>query len=169
MSARNGTEVFLLWIMSEVNSHSTNTRSVVLLVEDDENDFSLLELSCRRAGLGVAIQWVRETSEAIDYLKGTGRYADRARFPFPILVLIDLRLPGESGFDVLKWIRLRPELRGLVVWVYSGSLEAADATKAYSLDANAYIVKPNDLKEWIELTHALSSWLSRSGVQSRML
>lgn len=133
----------------------------VLLVEDDENDFSLLELSCRRAGVQIAIQWVRETNDAMDYLKGTGMYADAARFPFPDLVLIDLRLPGGSGFEVLKWIRLQPELRGLLVWVYSGSLEAADATKAYSLEANAYILKPTDLQEWTELTRALSVCVSR--------
>ena len=101
------------------------------------------------------MQWVKSAEQGLAYLRGEDRFKDRIHFPFPYLVLIDLNLPGSSGFEVLKWIRQQPELSDLMVWVYSNSLEARDATIAYQLDANSYVVKPRDLKQWADFIRTL--------------
>src|SRR3989454_7082077 len=84
--------------------------SGILLVEDDENDIRLLRRAFRNASLGNPLVEVRDGQAAIQYLSGDGDYADRARYPIPFLILLDLRLPKLSGFEVLAWIREQSKL-----------------------------------------------------------
>src|SRR5215467_763792 len=93
----------------------------ILLVEDDQNDVFFFEYACKEAGITNPIQCVGDGRQAIDYLSGTGMYSDRAQFPFPGLVFLDLKLPIKMGLDVLRWVREQPELQTLLVLVLSSS------------------------------------------------
>lgn len=116
--------------------------TAILLVEDDPNDVLLTELAFEEARLDNPLHVVRDGEAALAYLAGDGAYGDRHRHPLPGFVLLDLKLPRKSGFEVLAWIRQHPVLRRLPVVVLSSSREGADIDRAYSLGASSYIVKP---------------------------
>ena len=77
----------------------------ILQVEDDPNDVLFLQKAMKKMGVANPIQVACDGQEAIDYLQGAGKFADRGKFPFPCLVLLDLKLPYVMGLEVLKWIR----------------------------------------------------------------
>jgi CheY-like chemotaxis protein len=114
----------------------------VLQVEDEESDVILFRHACTQMGFTHAIQLARDGQEALDYLAGTGVFANRAEYPLPALVLLDLKLPQVDGFDVLRWIRAQPEFTSLKVVVFSSSNHHEDIERAYQLGANSYLVKP---------------------------
>jgi len=122
----------------------TTTTQTILLVEDDENDVVFMEMALEKAGLASAFHVAEDGAEAIDYLSGKGQFADRARFPIPALVFLDLKLPRVMGMDVLKWIRDQPELDTMVVIMLTASQQRTDIRRACSLGANSYLVKPSD-------------------------
>src|SRR5688572_12299591 len=97
----------------------------ILQVEDDPNDVFLLQHALTKVGVANPIQVATDGQQAIDYLKGEGRFADREKYPLPCLVLLDLKLPHVMGLNVLKWIRQRPG-SALVVIMLSASGEDAD-------------------------------------------
>jgi CheY-like chemotaxis protein len=107
---------------------------------------------------------VEDGQEALDYLRGAGKFADRDQFPLPAVVFLDLKLPLISGHDVLAWIRQQRELETVVVIVLTSSNEASDLSRCYALGANSYLVKPptpeqlDDLAKafkwyWLEYNH----------------
>jgi CheY-like chemotaxis protein len=130
--------------------------SVILLVEDNEEDIVLLKRAFRNAHVANPLRVVKDGEEAIRYLAGNGTYADRARHPMPFLLLLDLRLPKLSGFEVLAWIRDQPELAELIVIVLTGSDHVPDMTKARELGANSYLVKPGTFEELMEMVKRIN-------------
>jgi DNA-binding response OmpR family regulator len=136
------------------------SNQTILLVEDDNNDADLFEVAFQKASIPNPLQRVPDGEEAINYLAGTGRYADRAIYPFPILILLDLKLPRKTGFEVLSWIGSQTHLSGTIVLVRSSSCEPQDVKRAYQLGANAYLVKPHQMEELIETMRAIETfWL----------
>ncbi|HWX23117.1 MAG TPA: response regulator [Candidatus Binatia bacterium] len=135
--------------------------ALFLLVEDSEDDAFLLRQVFRKANINNPLQVVTSGEEAVAYLSGLGRYANRAGFPLPALVLLDLKMPGRmDGFEVLKWIRQQPALKTLPVVVLTGSNDPEDINRAYKLGANSFLTKPNDFHKFVEVTQALSGyWL----------
>jgi CheY-like chemotaxis protein len=123
----------------------------ILLTEDDPNDVLLIERAFQKAGLKNVLKVVRDGDQAIEYLGGEGMYADRERFPLPYLVLLDLKMPGTDGFEVLQWIRNEPERRRLLVVVLTSSNLQADVDRAYELGANSYLVKPVEFEQMVNL------------------
>jgi CheY-like chemotaxis protein len=123
----------------------------ILLVEDDPNDVLLLERAFQKAGLRNNLKLVRNGDQAIDYLSGTGIYADRQKFPAPFLLLLDLKMPGTDGFEVLQWARSQQELARLLIVVLTSSNLQSDVDKAYELGANSYLVKPVGFEEMVNL------------------
>ena len=117
----------------------------ILQVEDDPNDVFFLQHAMKKAGLTNPIQVAQDGQEAIDYLKGIGKFADREKFPLPCLILLDLKLPLIMGLDVLKWIRIQPT--ALVVVMLTASGEDADIAMAYHLGANGFLVKPSGSRQ----------------------
>jgi CheY-like chemotaxis protein len=125
----------------------------ILLVEDDPNDVLLIKRAFQKAGLGHVLKAVSDGDQAIEYLSGGGAYSDREKYPLPFLVLLDLKMPGTDGFEVLKWVRAETQLRRLLVVVLTSSNLQADVDRAYELGANSYLVKPVEFTEMVNLVH----------------
>jgi len=135
----------------------------ILLVEDDENDVFFFRRAMDKAGMQTPLEVARDGQEAIDYLKGAGEFADRLAFPLPCLVLLDLKLPFVMGLDVLKWIRLQPDLP-MVVLILSSSEEQADIAKAYQLGVNGYLVKPPEPGKLHDLVRTIDNFWMKQNV-----
>jgi CheY-like chemotaxis protein len=139
----------------------------ILHVDDDPNDVFLLEHAMHKAGIADPLHVVTDGREAIDYLKGAGKFADRRRFPLPHLVLLDLKLPHVMGLDVLKWIRQESGL-ALVVVMLTASAEEADIATAYRLGVNAFLTKPSEANKLVEMVQAIKAfWLTHNTVPKR--
>ncbi len=96
----------------------------------------------------------------MNYLKGTGPYSDRGQFPLPGLILLDLKLPRVSGFEVLEWLQKESSLPQLVVIVVSSSGEIRDVNMAYRFGARSYLVKPPTAASFVDLARGLKLyWL----------
>jgi CheY-like chemotaxis protein len=119
-----------------------NGNTIVLYVEDEECDLLFMQAAFDWVGRGEALRSVGDGREAMDYLDGRGHYADRERYPLPSVVMLDLNLPVCSGFEVLRWIKQRPELNSLPVIVFSSSTRPDDKAKAIELGADGYLEKP---------------------------
>jgi CheY-like chemotaxis protein len=130
-------------------------RGSVLLVEDDPNDVALTQRAFTRAGFVNPLQVVTDGEQAIAYLAGQPPYADRRRHPLPILVLLDLKLPRRSGFEVLAWLRGRQHVRRLPVVVLTSSQHSPDVDRAYDAGANSYLVKPVAFEGLLSLVRTL--------------
>ncbi len=116
----------------------------LLVVDDDENDRFLLKHGFLRAGINVSIEMVNGGEAAVQYLSGAGAFNDRAKFPLPNLVLLDVKMPILDGFEVLRWIRAQPGLRRIPVVFLSSSALNRDVDLAHELGANGYSMKPGD-------------------------
>ncbi len=114
----------------------------VLHVENDKNDQLLARIAFQRVQCPVNLQAVEDGEQAMDYLMNAGRFSDRVLYPFPDLILLDLKLPRKSGMQVLEWVRTRPEFDGLPILVLSSSEHSDDRDRAMALGANAYHAKP---------------------------
>jgi len=118
----------------------------VLLVEDDLNDIFLVKRSFKIARVRNPLQVVTDGQEAIQYLCGEGRYAAREVYPLPKLIVMDIKMPRRSGFEVLEFVKAGSShlLRRIPIVIVSSSDNPADINRAYELGANAYMVKPVD-------------------------
>lgn len=114
----------------------------VLLVEDDINDIFLVKRAFKMAQLANPLQVVTDGEEATRYLSGQDKYADRDTYPLPKLIVMDIKMPRMTGFEVLEWIKHDGRLRRIPVVIVSSSDRPQDIDRAYELGANAYMVKP---------------------------
>jgi CheY-like chemotaxis protein len=144
--------------------------SLILIAEDNQEDAALLLRAFQKGHLLNPLQFVRDGDEAISYLKGEGKYANREEYPLPALVLLDLNMPRKNGFEVLEWVRQQPTLRLLRIVVLTVSEEIKDVNRAYQLGANSFLVKPVDFGDFLRLVAAIQGywlWLSREPEVSR--
>jgi CheY-like chemotaxis protein len=142
-----------------------NARGAILLVEDNGDDVFFMQRAAKSAGVENPMHVVTDGSQAIEYLSGAGEFANREVHPLPCVVLLDLKLPGMSGLDVLAWMRGRPELTTSVVIVLTTSREPRDIREAYRLGANAYLVKPTSPAQLTELLSAIKIfWINHNVV-----
>ena len=133
----------------------------LLHIDDDPNDIELFQAAARKAKVQFSVQNVTDGEQAMAYLSGRGVYADRKRFPLPALVLLDLKMPRATGFDVLSWIRNHPEVGNVPVVVFSGSELADDMQQAYAGGADSYLVKPIGFNALVELVKNLDdAWIA---------
>lgn len=141
-------------------------RSVVLVAEDDDQHALLIRAALGAARLANPVQIVRDGNEAVDYLGGEGRYADRTSFPAAALLLLDLDMPGRSGLEVLAWLQSRPELSHLPAVVLTASEVGEDVTRAYELGAASYLVKPVGFDALLDVVWGLGlDWLVLNRLQ----
>lgn len=131
-----------------------------LIVDDSEDDTILICRAFARAHMLNPIHVVHNGQDAIDYLNGQGSFADRETYPLPQIVLLDLKMPGLDGFDVLMWIRHNQALNELRVIVLTSSTDVRDANLAFQLGANGFVIKPADFLRFVEFSEALDGhWL----------
>ena len=132
----------------------------ILLVEDSLKDVLLIQRAIRKAGIGNPLQVVNDGDAAVSYLAGEGLYGDRTRFPLPVLMLLDLKLPRRSGAEVLAWLRQQPGLKRIPVVVLTASRESVDVDHIYDLGVNAYVVKPVAFSDLVEIIKTLNlQWI----------
>ncbi len=136
----------------------------LLLVEDNPADILLIQRVFRSENFkNVSLQIVTDGDAAIFYLSGEGEYADRGVYPLPTIILLDLKLPHRSGYEVLAWIKEQPQLKRLPVIVMTSSKQQADVNKVYDLGVNSYLVKPDDFTTMSDLLGSIAEyWLKHN-------
>jgi len=119
----------------------------MLVVEDQKDQIGLLRFACVQAEVNLPMQFVTNGVEAVAYLKGEGKFADRTQYPIPKLMLLNLSMPLMDGFQVLEWVRKQPELRKIPIIVFTTSARLQDVKRAFELGASFYLVKPVELHD----------------------
>ena len=141
---------------------ATDTRPLLVL-EDNNEDFATLQRLMRKQGLTNPVFRCVTGERLLDFLRHRGCYSDPATAPRPVLILLDLNVPGKDGRMVLQEIKSEETLRHIPVAVISTSASAKDVAFCYAHGANTYLVKPVDLEE---LTRTLrlffEYWLTAS-------
>ena len=138
-----------------------NSKTAILLIEDDEDDALLMMRALGKAGIGDRVHVARDGQEALDYLSGAGKYGDRQQYPMPAIAFLDLKLPKVPGLEVLRRLREIPETKTLIIIVLTSSNLPADINQAYHWGANSYVVKPAAFEQLIEFTESFKRyWLN---------
>lgn len=136
----------------------------ILLVEDNPLDIELTLDAFRTAQLEVRIHVVRNGQEALDYLFGRGPYADRETSPLPDIILLDLKLPGIDGHEVLAKMKSAPMLKRLPVIILTSSQESTDLSQSYDNGANSYLTKPLSVASFVEIVRQIDRYWLRLNV-----
>lgn len=122
----------------------------ILLAEDNADDALIFSMMFKRATLPHALYTVEDGQQAIDWLNGTGAYGDREKFPMPQILLLDLKMPVKTGFEVLEWLRGQKQFQELPVIILSSSDDNMDVKRAYQLGVTTYFVKSPHLQDVIQ-------------------
>ena len=115
---------------------------VILIIDDDKDDRWMIETAFRKNGVLDTIRSVDSVRRAMAYLHGEGEYADRVKFPFPSLLMTDLKMPMEDGFTLLENLKNNPQWKMIPALVLSGSLDRDDIKRSYAMGASCYLEKP---------------------------
>ncbi len=130
--------------------------ATILLVDDDSSFLALVERAFRQNGVTSPIHAVHDGAEAIAYMMGEGRFADRVIYEYPTFIMTDLKMPGSDGFAVLEHLKGNPEWAIIPAVVFSSSSDPDDIKKSYMLGASSYHVKPHTmekLREQLKVLH----------------
>ena len=139
-----------------------DSKYTILLVDDDENDVLLMRMAFEKSGLPNTIQWASDGAEAVAYLNGEGAYANRQLYPFPEVLIVDLKMPRMTGIELLTWIRDHPEYRVIPTIILTSSRLDADIQAAYNLGANTYMIKPASLENLAKMVKAVHEYWALS-------
>ena len=132
----------------------------ILLVDDDPNDVLLAVRAFEKIRLGNPLYTVSNGEEAIAFLSGKAPYTDREKYPLPLLILLDVKMPRKGGHAVLEWLKQQPSLRRIPVVMLTSSKDPSDVNRAYDLGVNSYLVKPLSFDGLNEIARTLSLyWL----------
>jgi CheY-like chemotaxis protein len=140
-----------------------NATGPILLIEDNPDDVFFMQRACKSAGVTNPLHVAEDGDKAIEYLSGAGKFADRAIYPLPCLILLDLKLPGRSGLQVLAWLRCQADFATNIVIILTTSREPRDIHEAYRLGANAYLVKPTSPAQLADVVAAIKTfWIDHN-------
>jgi CheY-like chemotaxis protein len=135
----------------------------ILLAEYQPGDEQLFRGALQRSGCCNPLHAVHDGEEAIGYLRGEGRYSNRAVFPLPQLLVLDPKTPGKDGWEILQWLRERPEFESLVVVMFGGNGTLAEEDMAYRLGVNHYRLRPRGADEFTRAVKRIADvWLARN-------
>ncbi len=133
----------------------------ILLVEDNQMDVILTLDAFREAKINNKVNVARNGQEALDYLFGEGKFADRDVFPLPSIILLDLKMPGIDGFEVLNQIKSTEGLKRIPVIILTSSKDEGDRALSYDIGANSYLLKPVSYEGFIEVVKKIDDyWFS---------
>jgi CheY-like chemotaxis protein len=126
----------------------------ILLIEDNPNDAELTLEALSRNNLANDVTWTHDGAEALDYLYCREKFAGR-ECRYPVVILLDLKLPKVDGLEVLARIKSDEHLRIIPVVVLTSSREERDLVESYKLGVNAYVVKPVNFRDFINAVREL--------------
>jgi CheY-like chemotaxis protein len=135
-----------------------NYKNTILLVEDDPNDQFLLERAFRKIGVTDPIHVVNDGSEAIAYMKGEGKFADRVKYCYPTFVMTDLKMPAADGFAVLEFLKKNPDWAIIPTVVLSASMDLDDIKRAYRLGASSFHTKQSNPELFLDQVKVLHAY-----------
>jgi len=137
-----------------------NSPPPVLVVEDNDEDFDMLQLAFQSAAVPNPLLRCQDGEETLEFLFRQGRYPQAEQAPRPGLILLDLNLPGLDGRQVLERIKADSELRAIPVIVFSTSDNPRDVQSCYQGGVSAYLLKPVDLERFERMVRLLKEfWL----------
>jgi len=137
-----------------------NQPAHILLVEDNRMDIELTLDAFREARLGNSVHVAHNGREALDYLTGEGKYADRKEYPLPNIILLDLKMPGIDGFEVMRRAKVMPGIKRIPIIVLTSSKEEGDRAVSYDCGANSYLVKPVSFDGFLSvIRHIQDYWV----------
>jgi CheY-like chemotaxis protein len=140
---------------------SDKTLRTILLVEDESADAALLIRGFKKAKVLNPIVHLTNGDDVLRYLAGVGEYADRRKHPLPALILLDLKMPGMTGIQILQWMRVQGEIKRIPVVVLTGDANPNTVDAAYDLGANSYLVKPGNAEEIAHMVQGIQRyWVS---------
>ncbi len=132
-------------------------RKTILIADDDRHDAELIKRVFKQSRILNSLQTVSDGEEAIAYLNGDGKFGERIAYPYPVLLLLDLKMPKKSGFDVLEWLHGRPKAKDLAVVVLTVVTDTKDINRAYKLGANSFLMKPLETEDLMNLFNGLKN------------
>ncbi len=138
---------------------TNSDKHIVLLAEDNADDAIFIKRAIRKAGASVSLQHVENGEEAMSYLLGESFYCDRERYPFPALIVTNMKMPRMNGLELLKWIKQQPTLKHLPVLVMSSSENPDEMSKVAALGGSSYFVKTSSLDTLKEVVKHMMSFL----------
>ena len=144
-----------VWLQQILTKTMTG-QAMILVVQGNPDDASLLSLAFDETKRPTKVHFVPDGKQAINYLRGTHPYENRAQFPLPSLLLVDLRLHGMSAFELLDWVRLDPSLNRIGVGVLVELEHDPDIQKAHVFGADFHIIKPGSFREMVTMAERLS-------------
>ena len=130
----------------------------ILLVEDNKMDVALTLDAFREAHLANHIHVAHNGEEALEYLFGEGKYADRRTYPLPNIILLDLKMPGIDGHEVLKRVKNTPEIKRIPIIILTSSKEEGDRALSYDQGANSYLVKPISFEGFLVVVRKITDY-----------
>lgn len=135
--------------------------ATILVIDDDKNDQWLIERALRTAGVVAPIYLASDGAEAIAYMMGEGKFADREKYAYPTFIMTDLKMPRVDGFGVLEFLKGNPEWAVIPTVVFTSSPDRDDIKKSYMLGASSYHLKPQDPAALAKLVATLNAyWLT---------
>lgn len=135
-----------------------DTTWTMLVAEDDEMARFFMKRAFDKMETKSNLRFVADGVQAIEYLDGRGKYANREEHPFPSVLVVDIKMPKLDGFQLLEWIKAHEKLKCMVVVVLTSSDEPVDINRAYALGANSYLVKTPLYPEFAELVKCMDMY-----------
>ncbi|HLX69886.1 MAG TPA: response regulator [Verrucomicrobiae bacterium] len=132
--------------------------ATIMVIEDDPNDQFLIVQAFKKIGVTDPIQVVADGAEAIAYMMGEGKYADRQKYAYPTFIITDLKMPKCDGFAVLEFLKNNPEWKVIPTIVLSASSDPDDIKKSYMLGASSYHVKPRSHEELLNQLAVINAY-----------
>jgi len=140
-------------------------KRVILLAEDDETDVAAMREAFAQLGIKYPLNVVNNGEQVVAYLEGKSPYADRQGHPMPAMLILDLKMPKVTGWEVLEWLRTKVDLPPLFVVVMTSCGQSEPARETFEFHGNVcifscYLLKPVTLESVDMLIHFFESWLS---------
>lgn len=127
----------------------------ILMIDDDEEDFMLVDEALKSKGLKVDLYWAEDGDEAMNFLFHRGEYANA---PTPNLILLDLNMPGKNGFEVLRDLKAHAGLRKIPVVILTSSRDQRSVSRGYNVGANSFMLKPLSFDEMASAMQSLCEY-----------